>query len=201
MKKIGIAIIAVVVIAAIASGAYILTQDDPPVNNGEDDLDYTEPVFTDHPVVLLGTSDWTDTIVDTLNKSTSKISITENTDDLKNIEIGSLLFIDGYWLRSNGTSIQKVVNSLTDVFLKNIPIAMVGQTPYLLYAAIDEQIKGGKVTGYLKVNDEYRYSNGVAMQFDAAQSIIDVYEVSYKDNASGVGQRTTMLYNWSVARL
>ena len=78
---------------------------------------------------------------------------------------------------------------------------MVGQTPYLLYAAIDEQIKGGKVTGYLKVNDEYRYSNGVAMQFDAAQSIIDVYEVSYKDNASGVGQRTTMLYNWSVARL
>ncbi len=195
----GVVIVALILVATITMVTNEMNEENNKEFPGDPKYDYIE--YTDKNIYLLGKSQWTDTIIETLKKSTSNITQTLVIKDMENITEDSLLMIDGYWLDRPDVSIQQFVSSVNVALMNEVPVLMIGQTPNLLYAAIDGYTTIGKDSSTSVANNTYSYPNTTGLYLDVEKGVLDTYTSSEPYTKYGIEYKTTVLYNWGVTKL
>lgn len=201
MKKLVILASILLILIIVCASIFVVFK--PSENTGEypGDPAYNKINYTNQPVTVLGKSEWTEVILDRLKLSTSRINSIGSIDELLNIDKKDMLLIDGFWIDSSNVSIQKLTNALTSVFLDGIPVLMIGQTPNILYAAIDEHITGVKQLPVSIDSEQYIYPSTIGMIFDEKSSSLNTYLSFDPYTKYGIEYRVTVLYNWGESNM
>ena len=184
-------LIAVLALVAAVPLAYMTMPSG--ATGGQDDLDDYKQIFTDHPVTILGRSGLTEVITDSLEHSTSKITITDNLTDIGSTQNDTILIIDGAWV--DLVSLREVADAIRPLVLNGTPTIVLGKTADFLRAAVDDVILLGRDGA--AVNGERVFAQYNCIRYDPETNLLNRY--SYvAPHPEGLGDAVTLTYNWAV---
>jgi hypothetical protein len=190
MVKRTIALIIALVLVAAVPIAYVAMSSG--AAGDQDDLDRHRPVFTDDPVTILGRSELTDIITDRLERSTSRITITDNLTFVASTQNDTILIIDGAWV--DRVSLREVAEAIRPLILNGTPTIVLGKTVDLLRAAVDDVAMGSSEAA---LDGETMIAQYNCIRYDSETKLSEEYSYT-ASHPDGLEEAVTLTYNWAV---
>ena len=143
-------------------------------------------IFTNNSVCLLGSSQDTKEIIETLHQCTSNLSVIDDAKELSSVGQRTMLFIDGSWLMDQDS--KGITEAVAPLILQGTPVVILNGSPDILIS-ITEENGIGVLFGYPSENFSIHLNPGHTQ----AGSL-----------CLGEGDLVTtvvMMYNWCVSAI